>query len=279
MFPLDSKTVQRLAQVIVDAGGPYERKGWQLARLLRDSGWHDAPDYDGSARVPWLIDQIGDHRDDHAAIERLICRTCDPLEYDGGMTSAEEFRTVVNERLAPEQLVVTYVSGRPVLGEVGADGAKLLFSEPPDVEGRLARLIRDDRTVRVLLKRLQETRICESGGAYTFAIIGIGSFVEGMLLAMLTERDEQWQQNDVAQGKGPRIRPDRASLELLIDTVHTKGWIQLDAAGFMHKVRDYRNFVHPRKEMAEQPDFDRDSVGLCWAPVHAMLNDLEARLG
>ncbi|MEU6644540.1 hypothetical protein ABZ863_18575 [Saccharomonospora sp. NPDC046836] len=48
--------------------------------------------------------------------------------------------------------------------------------------------------------------------------------------------------------------------------------------GVAHRVRDYRNFVHPRKELAEQPDFDQDSVRLCWAPVHALLNDLEERL-
>ncbi len=46
----------------------------------------------------------------------------------------------------------------------------------------------------------------------------------------------------------------------------------------MHTVRDFRNFVHPRKELVDQPAFDRDSVMLCWGPVRALLNDLEESL-
>jgi hypothetical protein len=45
---------------------------------------------------------------------------------------------------------------------------------------------------------------------------------------------------------------------------HGKGWIQLDAKDFMHNVRQYRNFVHPRAELEKQPQFDRDIVTLCW---------------
>lgn len=79
-------------------------------------------------------------------------------------------------------------------------------------------------------------------------------------------------------GNGNWVRNRQPGLASLIDTVHAKGWIQLDARTFMHNVRDFRNYIHPRKELAELPDFDADSVQLCWSPVRAMLNDLEARL-
>lgn len=60
MFPLDPRTIERLAKVIVDIDGPYERKGWQLETLLGHAGWDDAPSYDGSARVPWLIEEMNE---------------------------------------------------------------------------------------------------------------------------------------------------------------------------------------------------------------------------
>lgn len=280
MFPLDSRTVGRLAEVIVDMGGAYERKGYQLEELLRHAGWADPPEYDGSPRVPWLRDQLTERADSHAEVERLLCRVCDPIEYDDGAATADDFRAVVNEKLAPEGLVVTLIGGRPVIGELTAEGEQPRYSVPPEIRKRLGSLITDTGAVDMLTRRVEETQACEAGGAYTMAIIGIGSFVEGLLLTVLTERDNDIRANGFVNPRqqSQRIKADRATLEMLIDITHAKDWIQLDAKKFAHNVRDFRNFIHPRKEMSEQPRFDADSVMLCWAPVHAILNDLEQNL-
>jgi hypothetical protein len=129
-----------------------------------------------------------------------------------------------------------------------------------------------------LVRRAAEAAICADSGAYTLAVIGIGSFVEGLLHTLLSEKDDEIRANGFKDDKGGRVRDDRVTLAQLIDTAHRGGWIQLDAADFMHKVRDFRNFIHPRKELVDRPDFDEDSVRLCWAPVQAVLNDVERRL-
>ncbi|HVV11322.1 hypothetical protein [Amycolatopsis sp.] len=279
MIPLDPRTVERLAEAVVDIGSPYERKGYELARLLASAGWANPPEYDGSPRVPWLAEQLTERRENRAEIERFLCRVCDPIEYDDGMVTAEGFRALVNEKLAPEGIVVLYVSGRPVLGKLQPDGRQPAFSEPADFRARLERLLLDRVTIDMLMGRLEETRICESGGAYTMAVIGIGSIVEGLLLQLLLERDDELRTKGFPDTRGPAGRPpkkpERVTLQELIDIAHAKDWIQLDATRFVHTVRDFRNFVHPRKELAERPRFDRDSVMLCWAPVQALLNDLE----
>ncbi|RJQ90616.1 hypothetical protein [Amycolatopsis panacis] len=280
MFPLDPRTIGKLAETIADLGGPYERRGSELADLLANAGWADPPEYDGSPRIPWLREQLEDRRYNRAETERLLCRVCDPIEYDGGAAVAEQFRSAVNEKLAPEDLVVTYVSGRPVIGQLTKDGNRPTFTEPADFRDRLERLFADPVTVDMLVRRLDETRICESGGAYTMAVIGIGSLVEGLLLQLLLERDEELRDKGFPdpRGKGGRKDARRVTLKELIDIAHGKDWIQLDAAKFVDTVRDFRNFVHPRKELSEQPRFDRDSVMLCWGPMHALLNDLEENL-
>ncbi|MFC7743317.1 hypothetical protein ACFQXA_23665 [Nocardiopsis composta] len=79
--------------------------------------------------------------------------------------------------------------------------------------------------------------------------------------------------------KGKPVKPEEVSLHNLIEVMHDKQLIEFDAKNFMHRVRDFRNYVHPQRELADQPGFDSDSVGLCWAPVQAVLNDLEKRLG
>jgi hypothetical protein len=274
MFPLDPKTVQRLAEIIVDDGG-YNRRGWQLSALLKHSGWSDPPEFDGWSRVAWLVEQMLARQDDRVAIERLLCRVCDPLEYDSGMVEADAFRLEINDKLASERLVITYAAGRPVLDELRADGSGPQHSEPPELERRIRSLVTDNGTVDVLTRRLDETRICEHGGAFTMAIIGIGSLVEGLLLALVLQHGER----DQLRGKdGKLVSLDFVSLSLLINVAHTLGWIQLDAKMFLHNVRDFRNFVHPRKMLADQPDFDAESVQMCWTPVQAVLNDLESAL-
>ncbi|MFW5415598.1 hypothetical protein J0910_02940 [Nocardiopsis sp. CNT-189] len=278
MHSLDSKTLRRLAEVIADIGGPYERKGWELEELLRGAAWPGEPEYDGEARVPWLLEEMTARRDDHAAIERLLCRVCDPLEYDEGADAADAVREAVNEKLRPEGLVISQIGGRPVAGRLGAGGA-VQMSEPPELEKRLRALVQDEKTAEVLLNRLEETRICASNGAYTLAIIGVGSLMEGLLLTILRERDgEAWAEN-FPRRQGKLVKPDQVSLHGLIEVMHRKQLIEFDAKDFMHRVRDFRNYVHPHRELVDQPGFDADSVGLCWAPVQAVLNDLEKRLG
>jgi hypothetical protein len=278
MLPLDDRTVERLARLIVDIGGPYERPSYSLVPLLEGARWADPPEYDGSPRVTWLMDQMQARRDDKAEIERLLCRVCDPLEYEDGMAAAEAFRDSVNAHLAHERLVVSYVGGRPVLSELAADGQSPKFTVPDELDARLRRLIGDQVTVELLMRRVAETLLCEQSGAHTMAIIGIGSVVEGLLYSLFAERDDDIRLHGFRTPDGGRVPAGEASLELMINVAHARDWIQLDAKDFMHNVRRYRNFVHPHAELVRQPKFDQDSVTLCWAPVQALLNDLEHHL-
>ncbi|SFT98140.1 hypothetical protein SAMN04487904_1197 [Actinopolyspora lacussalsi subsp. righensis] len=274
-FPLDDRTAERIAEVIVDIGGPYERKTYQLEKLLRHAGWTDPPEYDGSPRIEWLAEQLIDRKENRSDIERLLCRVCDRREYEDGESSAEEFREAINTRLAAERLVVSQTGGRPVLGTLDSDGEQAVFSAPEDLDRRLRLLIENEEAVDLLVNRVHETRLCQDSGAHTMAIIGIGSFVEGLLHALLTERDEKIRKNGFVGRNGRNTPANRAGLELMLDTAHEKEWIQLDAKDFMDNVRKYRNFIHPRAELEKQPKFDKGSVALCWGPVREILNDIE----
>ncbi|MGV0586814.1 hypothetical protein ABQE45_24035 [Mycobacteroides chelonae] len=225
-----------------------------------------------------LTEQIEDRTSQRDDIERLLCRVCDPLEYDDGAAASEAFRDAVNEILRPEQLEVTNIAGRPVVAELERNGRTSAHSEPHDLDNRIRELVREQRSADVLLGRITEARICQQGGAYTMAVIAIGSFVEGLLYTILTERDEDARNDRFIDPNGNPVKNTRPPLATLIDTAHHLGWIQFDAMQFMHTVRNFRNFIHPRQELVDLPAFDDDSVGLCWAPLHAMLNDLEQQL-
>ncbi|TJZ99174.1 hypothetical protein [Actinacidiphila oryziradicis] len=273
MKPLDPLTIERVARLIVDIDGPFERRGYQLTQLLQRAAWPKPEEYDGSPRIPWLTDVLTSS-DDPTAVARLLCRICDPLEYDDGLASADLIRQELNTQLAAEHLAVTYVSGRPVLGELGADGHTAVFTVPDDLEARIRPLVSSEDFLQQLMERVTESQICEHHGAYGLAIIGIGSFTEALLLDILTYRDPTLQQG-IAPAGGKPVAPERASFALLLDTARARGWIQMDAHDFMAIVREYRNFVHLRKQRERGVVPDRDTVGMCWGPVLAVLNDLE----
>jgi hypothetical protein len=263
--------------VVCDVGGAYERRDWQLERLLRNSGWSETPEYDGSARIPWLAESLLERRDRAGDIERFACRICDPLEYDEGKETAEVFRAIVNGILAAEGLMITHTAGRTVLASLNSSG-RATYSAPPDIDRRLRELVKDGATAELLVERIRETAICAENGAYTFAIIGIGSFVEGLLQVVLSERVNEVIDHGFLDENGRVIQEKRIGLHHLIGIAQRLSWIQLDAADFMNKVREYRNYVHPRVQLRSSQKFDRDSVMLCWAPVQAILNDLEEHL-
>jgi len=273
MHRLDPKTLHRLASVVCDVDGAEERRGSGLEQLLREAGWTDPPEYDGSGRVAWLREALLDRP--AADVERLVCRVCDPLEYDGGMPVAETFRNAVNSVLEPERLVVTFVGARPVVGEAGgAFGGTPVFGAPDDLDARLRRLIGDPEVIEILVDRAEQSRLAQAAGAHLLALFGIGSLVEGLVLAVLLERLPHLEKQGFAGRKGT-VPADRAGLDLLLETAHAHKLIELDAKDFMDPVRNFRNYIHPRRQAAQSFRPDHDTVALCWGPVHAVLNDLE----
>jgi hypothetical protein len=279
MFPLDSKTVDRVAKIVVDHGGAYERSGRELAALLRDAGWADPPDYDGSPRVAWVVEALTERREVRSDVERLLCRVCDPIEYSDGMPSAELARQEINRVLEHEGLEVTYAGGRPVVGERGANGTTNVVLHLDDVQQRLRKLIGEEQLVELLVSRVRQSQLSEASGSYLLALFGIGSFVEGLLYSVLIRNYPELETAGFVNQRGQKVAAGRAGLELLIDTAHDRGLIQLDAKNFMNPVRDFRNYIHPRRQFETGFTPDGDTVAMCWPPVQALLNDLDTAAG
>lgn len=271
MKKLDAATISRAARIICDIEGPAEKRGWELERLLRNAGWAEPPKYDGDIRVRWLEECLEERSPDE--VGRALCRACDPLEYDDGGATAEAFRSALNAILEPERLAITVVAGRPVIGAIegSLDGIPI-FGPPENLAARLSALVQDEAIIELLVDRADQSRMAQSAGAYLLAIFGIGSFVEGLTLSVLTFREPDL---EIRDSKGKVIPLDKAGMELLLEAAHSRGHIELDAKAFMTPVRNFRNYIHPRRQAAEGFVPDADTVSLSWGPVLALLTDLE----
>lgn len=272
MRALDPRTIERLARVICDLDGNESRAGWQLERLLRHAGWVDPPGYDGSYRIQWLTEALLE-RDDPEDIARLLRRVSDPVEYDDGAAVAEWFRAELNRVLEPEQMTIAMVSGRPVLSVSGAGlGAVPQFSMPDDFGARLAVLFPDPALSALIVDRAEQSGAAQAGGAHLLALFGIGSLLEGLLMATLEHRDPD---APLLDGRGRTVQLDRAGLDVLVQNAHARGHIALDAKAFVDPVRSFRNYIHPRRQAAEAFAPDDDTVCMAWGTVHVVLSDLE----
>jgi hypothetical protein len=267
---LDERTVDRLARLVCDVGGAYERRPRDLVRFVKAAGWDVI--YEGGARIPWLTETIQRHNDDPEAIDALLRRVIDPREFEDGLDGAQRFVPLLNDIVKADGLEVDHVGQRAVVRRV-EDGAKENSLErvasqlaSPELRRTVRGLTSGSSVADVLIARLDEVEAARRAGAYLLAVIGTGSFVEGLLDDVLRRRDKE-------------ARAQTAStLDWLLQRTHSRGWIQHDALTFSGYVREYRNFVHPREQLAHRFTPDDDTVLLCWQPVLAVINDLDRLL-
>lgn len=261
---LDPRTIERLAEMVCDHGGPHERSTRTLTRFLEAAGWD--VEHPGGARVPWIVSEIQERNEDRAAIESLVCRLIDPREYDGGLSEAEHLVKPLNELLAADRVEVTHNGARPVVrtlddGDTTLDQLAAQLAGP-EIRRAVGEIVRDAAMTDILIARLDEVELCRKVGAYLLAVIGTGSFVEGLLYDILCQRDAETRQRD------------RPTLDFLLNRARKLGWIEHDAYTFSGIVREYRNLVHPRSQLEMRFHPDGDTVLLCWQPVIAVINDL-----
>ncbi|MFJ2391522.1 hypothetical protein ACIOTI_02070 [Streptomyces sp. NPDC087843] len=267
MDNFDDSTLEELAAMICgDEPGMKRRAGWELAPFLRRAGWEDVPDHDGSPRHRWIHTLLRERQEDQAGdTELVILRLADRREYQQQLADYDAVIQRLQEVLALEGRRVDYRKGNPVLIEYDPD-------EPPrpqrvELKVAITDIVSDPDLARAVQLRLDEARICQEHGAYTSAVIMLGSLLEGVLVHAA----------DVRPATVPLARPARDTrLQELIQHAHTNQWIGQDAKMASDLLRTYRNLVHPLAEKRAKHSADFDTADLCWSTVNAVLNDLAA---
>ena len=278
MNALDPNTLESIAEIICDSDGPHHRQYWQLEKFFANAGW-TLPPYDERGRLRWTQAMLLSYQNDPTAIAAVICRLADPREYRDRPDDAVGVAEQLNRLLAFEGLRITYIDGRPEL--VASDPAfrTPATTAPLSLKADLADIVRNPRLAALLKKRLDEARTCREYGAHLSSVIMLGSVLEGTLHDVVRQFPaEAYRCPSAPKGHSGKPR-DSATWKLgeLIDVAHACGWIELDARRFSHELRDYRNMVHPHRELTDAHHPDEDTVAICWNVVVAALNDL-ARL-
>ncbi|HEX7306764.1 DUF4145 domain-containing protein, partial [Lentzea sp.] len=112
-----------------------------------------------------------------------------------------------------------------------------------------------------LRRRLDEAHTCLVHGAPTASIIMLGSVLEGVLY-------------DVAKARSANGSAQHDNLNQLIKLAVREGWIGRDVDDYAHTLREYRNLVHPKRQVDHKYDPDSGTAEISWKVVVLALNDL-----
>ncbi|MGH8883685.1 MAG: DUF4145 domain-containing protein [Egibacteraceae bacterium] len=264
---LDGNTLDRIARLICgDDTSPRYRKGYELPKFFRGAGWDNVPGHDGY-RKDWTLEQLLERKDEQDALRQVLLRLADPREYlDDGDDVRADVVQELNQLLAVEGYQVLYVGGRPQLVEREPMLRSPAAKAPLELAASLAQVVTDPAFAHQLQQRLDEAHTCWNCGAPTAAIIMLGSILEGLLY-------------DVAKTRSRDGREPKDFLDPLIKQAVREGWIGRDIDDYAHTLREYRNLVHPRRQLVDNYTPDDDTARIAWNVVISALNDLALTVG
>lgn len=141
-------------------------------------------------------------------------------------------------------------------------------------------LIADERMQEILQSRWTECVSCLTAQAPLSATVMMGGLLEALLLARINRESNQ---ASVFQAKcAPRDKTGHTkslnewTLKNYIDVGHELGWISVSAKDVGEVLRDYRNYIHPFKQLSHGVDLNTDDSNLLWEVSKAITRQVIA---
>lgn len=129
-------------------------------------------------------------------------------------------------------------------------------------------LIGDPKMQEILTRRWAECVTCIGSGATLAATVMMGGLLEGLLLARVNKEPNK---KAVFTAKAAPKDKQGATLGLkdwmlkdYIDVGHELKWITVSARDVGVVLRDYRNYIHPQKELSHSVQLIPDDALLLW---------------
>ena len=164
-----------------------------------------------------------------------------------------------------------------VAANPGLLAAKPNEAEPPD----WSRLISDPAMQAILRHRWQETSLCIEAGAHLAATVMMGGMLEAFLLARvnhLADRSPLFKTSACPKSKttGKSLPLQEWTLRHYIDVAHEMGWIREAARDVGVVLRDYRNYIHPAKELSHGVKIEKEDSDIFWVVFQRLVNQIAA---
>jgi hypothetical protein len=139
----------------------------------------------------------------------------------------------------------------------------------PDTAPKFDSLIADPKMQTILTKRWQECSVCVGSGAPLAATVMMGGLLEGLLLAKINQLPNKTSvfsavATPIDPKTGKALQLKEWTLKNYIDVAHELGWITKTTKDIGEVVRDYRNFIHPQKELSHGIVLEAGDAKMLW---------------
>ena len=137
--------------------------------------------------------------------------------------------------------------------------------KPPD----FSPLIADVAMQQILISRWNECLLCLAAGAALAATVMMGGLLEALMLARINrEKDKSAVFTAKAAPKNAKtgtVKPlGDWMLNDFIQVLSELKWITVSATAVGAVLRDYRNYVHPQKQLSHNMHLEPDDASLFW---------------
>lgn len=151
-------------------------------------------------------------------------------------------------------------------------------AKTPDSPPQFTPLISDPKMQAVLEQRWRECVICVNSGAPLAATVMMGGILEGLLLAKINQLPNQGPV--FTAGSAPRDRAGKTlslkdwTLKNYIDVAHELMWITTTAKDIGEVLRDYRNYIHPQKELSHGVTLVERDAQMLWEIAKGVIRQI-----
>lgn len=137
-----------------------------------------------------------------------------------------------------------------------------------DAAPSFAPLISDAGMQKILNARWQECTKCIGADVPLAATVMMGGLLEALLLARINRESDKKPIFTARSAPKDRAGKTKALPEWMlkdyIEVVHELGWITVSAKDVGAVLRDYRNYIHPQKQLSHGVHLQSDDAKLFW---------------
>jgi hypothetical protein len=194
----------------------------------------------------------------------------DLLEFTDRSTTRERYKTHIKNLRAQLVSLRSDVIANPAIAIGAATG-----TTPPD----WSRLVPDPNMQAILTRRWEETVKCLNAEASLAATVMMGAMLEAILLSRVNHLHDKAPlfktsacPKDSKSGKALPLQV--WTLQHYIDVAHEMGWIRQAARDVGVVLRDYRNYIHPSKELSHGIKIENDDAQMFWVVFQSLADQI-----
>lgn len=139
-------------------------------------------------------------------------------------------------------------------------------------------LVADTEMQEILGERWREIVSCLGAQAPLAATVMMGGLVEGLLLARINRETNLapiFKAKSAPLDRQGKAKPlSEWTLKNHIDVVHELGWISESAKDIGEVLRDYRNYIHPSKQLRHTKHLTIDDAHMFWEVSKAVTREV-----